>query len=64
MDPAPNQVGWVFAVGELYYGLNPIFLDDFRTKLVERPLINGSVIFFSALQSPEAQLYLIGAEQT
>jgi len=44
MESAPNQVGWIPAVGELYYGLNPISLDDFT--LLERPLVNGSVRFF------------------
>jgi len=43
MEPAPNQVGWVPAVGELYYGLNPIFLDDSRTTLLEKTLVNGLV---------------------
>ena len=42
-----NQVGWVPAVGELYYWLNSIFLDDSRTTLLERFLVNGSTIFFS-----------------
>ena len=47
MESTPNQVGWVLVVGELYYGLNPISLDDSRTTLLERPLVNGSAIFFS-----------------
>ena len=43
----PDQVGWILAVGELYNGLNPISLDDSRITLLERPLVNGSAIFFS-----------------
>ena len=39
MEPAPNQVGWIPTVGELYYGLNPISLDDFRITFLERLLI-------------------------
>ena len=31
--------GWVPAVGELYYRLNPISFDDSRTTLLEGPLI-------------------------
>ena len=41
-EPALDQVGWVPAIGELYYGLNPISLDDSRITLLERPLVNGS----------------------
>ena len=47
MESTSNRVGWVPAVGELYYGLNPISLDDSRTTLLERPLVNGSARFFS-----------------
>jgi len=47
MESTSNQAGWVPAVGELYYGFNPISLDGFRTTLLERPLVNGSAIFFS-----------------
>jgi len=47
MESTPNQVGWILAVSELYYGHNPISLDDFRTTLQERPLVNGSTKFFS-----------------
>jgi len=32
---APDQVGWVLAVGELYYGLSLMHLDDFKTTLLE-----------------------------
>jgi len=35
MEPASNQVGWVSTVGELYYGLNPISLDDSRITFLE-----------------------------
>jgi len=47
MKPAPNQVGWVSAVGELYYELNPISLNDSRTTLLERSLVIGSERFSS-----------------
>jgi len=47
MESAPNQVDWVPAVSELYYGLNPISLDDAWITLLERPIVNVSVIFFS-----------------
>ena len=47
MEPALDQVGWVLAISELYYELNPISLDDFRTTLLKRSLVNGSAIFFS-----------------
>jgi len=47
MESTPNLGGWVPAVGELYYGLNPISLEDSRTTLLEKPLVNGSAIFFS-----------------
>jgi len=49
MESALNQVGRSLAVGELYYRLNPISLDDFWTTLPERPLANGLTIFFFRL---------------
>ena len=64
MESTPNQVGWVPAVSELYYGLNPISLDDSMTTLLKRPLVNGSAIFFSDFTKSRTQLYPIGAEQT
>ena len=49
MEPAPNQVGgWVPAVGELYYGLNPISLDESRNILLERPLIKKTLCFLGS----------------
>jgi len=39
MEPAPNQVGWVPAIGELYYGLNSISLDESRIIFLKRPLV-------------------------
>jgi len=47
MEPPLNQVGWVSAVHELYYELNPISFDDSKSTLLERPIVNGSAIFFS-----------------
>jgi len=57
MEPAPNQVCWVPAISELYYGLNPISLNKIRTTLLERPLVrmtlccsgsnNGLTVFIS-----------------
>ena len=57
MLPAPNQVGWASAIGELYYELNPISLNKIRTTLLERPLVrmtlyclgsnNGLTVFIS-----------------
>jgi len=47
MKAAPNQVGWVLTVGELYYGFYPISLDDSKATLLERPLVNRSTKFFS-----------------
>ena len=65
MELALNQVGWVGpTVDELYYGLNPISLDDSRTTLLERSFFNGSARFFSNFTSLESQLYPIDAEQT
>ena len=64
MEPTPNQVGWVPTIGELYYGFNPISLNDSRIALLERPLVNGPTIFFSDFTYPEAQLCPIGAEHT
>jgi len=37
MKLAPNQVGWAPAVGELYYELNPISLDDSRPHFKKDP---------------------------
>jgi len=34
MESAPNQVGWVPVIGELYYVFNPIFLDDSRPRKI------------------------------
>ena len=48
MEPAPNQVGWVPAVGELYYRLNPISLDETRTIFLERPLIRMTLYFLGS----------------
>ena len=48
MEPAPNQVGWVPAVGELYYGLNPISLNETKTILLERPLIRMTLCFLGS----------------
>jgi len=45
MEPSPNQLGWIFAVSKLYYGLITISLDDSWTILLERPLVNGSTKF-------------------
>ena len=42
--PAPNQVGWVPTVGELYYGLNPISLDDSRITFLERPSVRMTCV--------------------
>ena len=39
MQSALNQVGWVPAIGELYYGFNPISLDESRTTLLEKALV-------------------------
>ena len=45
MELAPNQVGWVPAIGELYYRLNLISLNETRTILLERPLIRTTLYF-------------------
>ena len=44
MEPTPNQVGWVPTVGELYYGLNPISLDDSRMTFLERPSVRMTYV--------------------
>ena len=45
MEPAPNQVGWVPTVGELYYRLNPISLNETKNILLERPLVKMTLVF-------------------
>jgi len=64
MESTLNQVGWVPAIGELYYELNPISLDDSRITLLERSLFNGSTIFFSDFTKSRSTTCPIGAEQT
>ena len=49
MKSTLNQIGWIFAVGELYYEPNLISLDDSRITLLERPLVNGQQDFFQTL---------------
>ena len=44
MEPAPNQVGWVPAVGELYYRFNLISIDESRTTLLERALSQNDIV--------------------
>ena len=39
MELAPNQVGLFSVVGGLYYGFNPISLDESRTTLLEKALV-------------------------
>ena len=43
-DQLSNQEGWVPAVGNLYYELNPIPFDDFRIILLDRPFIKMDFI--------------------
>ena len=43
-DQLNNQEGWVSAVGDLYYGLNQILLDDSRIILLDRPFIKMDFI--------------------
>ena len=43
-DQLSNQEGWVPVVGNLYYGLNLIPLDDSRIILLGRPFIKMDFI--------------------
>ena len=44
MELTLNQVGWIPTVGELYYGINPISLDDFRITFLERPSVRMTYV--------------------
>jgi len=44
MEPASNQVGWVLIVSELYYGFNPVSLDDSRITFLERRSIRMTYV--------------------
>jgi len=43
-DQLNNQEGWVPVVGDLYYGINPIPLDDSKIILLDRPFIKMDFI--------------------
>ena len=51
MESTLKQVRWVPAVGELYYGLNLISLDEIRTIILERPLVRMTSYFSGSVQS-------------
>ena len=48
MESALNQEAWIPAVGELYYGLNPISLDESRTIHLERPPVRMTLCFLGS----------------
>ena len=54
-DQLSNQEGWVPAVGNLYYGLNPISLNDSIIILLNRPFIKMDFIRSKVI-------YIVGPE--
>ena len=63
MKPAPNQVGCVLTVGELYYEFNPISLDETRTTFLERPLVRMTLCFSGLDKWLNILLFLSGDSQ-